>query len=97
MQTILKSVKKIEYNAKKITHSETTAKVTELVTLVTSASNETLYTVYKDQLTTMVESISKAHADYKLVMPAIVSYTELVVIKKKLTVVEFDAKKITTQ
>ena len=45
----------------------------------------------------MVESISKAHADYKLVMPTIVSYSELVIIKKKLTIVEFDAKKITAQ
>jgi hypothetical protein len=95
MQEIKSKVKFVKYDAKKITSAAAATIQTEFMTHIAACKDETSYAMYTAQLSQCIKSIMAAHSDYKMEMPQLVSFNEMAAIKKSVTTVHFDAKKIT--
>jgi hypothetical protein len=95
MKAVQQSITKITFDAKKITKVETAQKMSDVMGLMNQCDSETEYAIYSAQLYDLVTAVSAQHADYKVVMPMVVSFNQMKVIKAKVKVVTCDAKKVT--
>lgn len=78
VESELKHVAEIKYDAKKITKEETTKLVETVKKYIYTSTSEIVYLKYNTILETLVEEVNKAHPDYKIEKPKdIVSYEKV--------------------